>query len=392
MTEFARSWRVLLGSVLGITAGVSSLYFYSLGIFVKPLAAEFGWGRGQASLGALVGTLCAAVTAIPVGRLVDRFGSFAVGLGSLALLGLAFAAMAVGVSGLASFIALTAVLSLLTAGSSPLPFARLVVASFVRHRGMALGLALTGTGIGAIAVPALLAPLVAMHGWRMGYFALAVTVLVLCLPIAALLYRAPAGRPGVVATAPLGAILRDRAFATIGLPIFLASIAVLGTVVHFVPMLTDAGLTPARAGGVAALIGVASIIGRLATGAALDRIAAPWVAGGLFAIAAAGLLLLALGGAHVAVAGALITGVAVGAEGDLIAFLTARYFGQARYGQAYGALYALFLVGGAIGPALLGMVFDISGSYRLPFAIAAALLFAAALLCLRLSRLVPAKG
>jgi MFS family permease len=392
MTEFARSWRVLLGSVLGITAGVSSVYFYSLGIFVKPLAAEFGWGRGQASLGALVGTLCAAVTAIPVGRLVDRFGSFAVGLGSLALLGLAFAAMAVGVSGLASFIALTAVLSLLTAGSSPLPFARLVVASFVRHRGMALGLALTGTGIGAIAVPALLAPLVAMHGWRMGYFALAVTVLVLCLPIAALLYRAPAGRPDVVATAPLGAILRDRAFATIGLPIFLASIAVLGTVVHFVPMLTDAGLSAARAGGVAALIGVASIIGRLATGAALDRIAAPWVAGGLFAIAAAGLLLLALGGARVAVAGALITGVAVGAEGDLIAFLTARYFGQARYGQAYGALYALFLVGGAIGPALLGMVFDISGSYRLPFAIAAALLFAAALLCLRLSRLVPAKG
>jgi MFS family permease len=392
MNEFARGWRVLLGSVLGITAGVSSLYFYSLGIFVKPLAAEFGWGRGQASLGALVGTLCAAVTAIPVGRLVDRFGGFAVGVGSLVMLGLSFAAMAVGISGLASFIAFTAVLSLLTAGSSPLPFSRLVVASFVRHRGMALGLALTGTGIGAIAVPALLAPLVALDGWRAGYLALAVTVLVLCLPIVALLYGAPAGRPGGVSAAPLGTILRDRAFVTIGAPIFLASIAVLGTVVHFVPMLTDAGLSPARAGGIAALIGVAAILGRLMTGAALDRMPAPWVAGGLFAIAAAGLVLLSAGGASVAVAGALITGVAVGAEGDLIAFLTARYFGAARYGQAYGALYALFLVGGAIGPALLGAVFDTTGSYRLPFAIAAALLFAAALLALRLSRLVPAKG
>jgi len=180
--EFATGWPVLLGSVLGITAGVSSLYFYSLGIFIKPLAAEFGWGRGEASLGALVGTLCAAAMAIPVGRLVDRLGSFTVGIGSLILLAASFAAMAFGITGLPAFIALTASLSLLTAGSSPLPFSRLVVASFVRHRGIALGIALTGTGIGAIAVPALLAPLVALHGWRAGYLALAVTVLVICVP------------------------------------------------------------------------------------------------------------------------------------------------------------------------------------------------------------------
>lgn len=390
--EFAVGWRVLLGSLFGITAGVSSLYFYSLGIFLKPLATEFGWSRGEASLGALVGTICTAMMAIPTGRLVDRLGSYAVGLVSLLLLAAGFAAMAVGIAGLPSFIALTAILSLLTAGSSPLPFARLVVTSFVRHRGVALGIALTGTGIGAVAVPALLSPLVALHGWRAGYLALAVSVLALSVPIALLLRGAPTARAREASTAPLGAILREQAFAGIGLPIFLASVAVLGTVVHFVPMLSDAGYPPAQAGGIAALIGIAAIFGRLAAGAALDRLPAPIVAATLFAVAAAGVLLLAVGGPRVAVPAALITGLAVGAEGDLIAFLTARYFRRAQYGQAYGALYALFLIGGAIGPALLGVLFDASGGYRVPFAVAGTLLAAAALLALRLARLTPAES
>jgi len=52
-SELKRGWRVLAGSFLGIGAGVTSLYFYSLGVFIKPLAASFGWGRGEASLGAL---------------------------------------------------------------------------------------------------------------------------------------------------------------------------------------------------------------------------------------------------------------------------------------------------------------------------------------------------
>ena len=84
--EFARGWRVVAGSLIGIGAGVSSLYFYSLGLFIKPLAANYGWTRGQASLGALVGTACAAFASPLVGRLADRYGSLKVALASLALL------------------------------------------------------------------------------------------------------------------------------------------------------------------------------------------------------------------------------------------------------------------------------------------------------------------
>ncbi len=170
--EFGRGWRVVAGSLLGISIGVSSLFFYSLGIFIKPIAAEFSWGRGAASLGALVGTASAALVAIPVGRLVDRVGSVPVAMGSLALLALALAALGTWTSNLASFLILIALLSLLTAGSTPLAYTRLVVAAFERARGLALGITLAGTGLGALLVPVCLTPFVARYGWRMGYFAL----------------------------------------------------------------------------------------------------------------------------------------------------------------------------------------------------------------------------
>jgi MFS family permease len=80
--EFLRGWPVLLGAVTGIAAGLSSLYFYSLGVFIKPLASEFGWSRAEVSLGALVGTLAAAAFSPLAGRAADRFGSLPIASGA----------------------------------------------------------------------------------------------------------------------------------------------------------------------------------------------------------------------------------------------------------------------------------------------------------------------
>jgi MFS family permease len=265
---------------------------------------------------------------------------------------------------------LTALLALATSGSSPLPFTRLVVAAFRRHRGLAVGLVMAGTGIGAIVAPAVLAPVVASAGWRQGYLLLSALVLAATVPVALLLRGAETTTaPGPAQ--PLAVILRDRAFRVIGVPIFLASTAILGTVVHFVPMLTDGGLAPARTGASAAVIGGAAIVGRLAIGVLLDRIAPGRVTMGLFALAAAGIATLALGGTAVALPAAAVIGLAVGAEGNLISVLTARHFAPRLYGQAYGALYTLFLIGAALGPALIGFLFDASHGYRVPLLLSA---------------------
>jgi MFS family permease len=388
--EFARGWPVLAASLLGVAVGVSSLYFYTLGIFIKPMAAEFGWSRGTASLGALVGTAAAALSAIPTGRLVDRIGSKRVALVSLALLGAGFVGMGALTTGMGSFLALSILVSLVTSGSGPVAFTRLVVAHFTQHRGMALGIVLAGTGAGAILIPMLLTPFVAVHGWRAGFYVLA-GVIAVALPVLALLLSRCSD--GARATAhhevPLAALMREPAFGMLIVTFFLAATAILGTVVQFVPMLSDWGLSPAAAGSTTALIGVAAIAGRLIAGALIDRLPAYAVTAAMFTVAAIGLLTLGLGGAAYGVAGALVVGLAIGAEVDLIAFLVGRYFPPIAYGKAYGAIYACFLVGGAVGPALSGYLKDATGDYRASLVTAAALLTASSLTALRL-RLYPA--
>ncbi|NLR70316.1 MFS transporter [Novosphingobium sp. ERN07] len=376
--ELAKGWRVLAGSFIGVGIGVSSLYFYSLGVFIKPLAAEFGWSRGQASLGALVGTACAALMSPVIGRIADRAGSLKVAIMSLLLLAGGFAAHAVLVTGLTSFLAVTALLSLATAGSSPLPYTRLTVASFDRHRGLALGLVLGGTGLGAILIPRFLVPYVGAEGWRAGYLALGLAALA-GTPFVALLLRSVPDL-AICKPAPLSfAMIRQtRGFLSLASMFLLAAVAILGTVVQFVPMLTDAGLGPEEAGGIAALIGASAIVGRLAIGVLLDRLPANRVSAGLFAVASTGLFLMSQGGMAMAVPGALITGVAVGAEVDLLSFLTSRYFPKPAFGQVNGILYAVFLVGGALGPYISGFLYDLSGDYGLSLVLASTLLAIAA--------------
>jgi MFS family permease len=188
---------------------------------------------------------------------------------------------------------------------------------------------------------------------------------------------------------PIATLVRSRAFRLLVALFFLAAVAILGTVVQFVPMLSDWGLTPAAAGGLAALIGVAAIGGRLVTGLLIDRFPAYAITALLFLAAAAGLLTLGLGGLRFAVPGALITGFAIGAEVDLIAFLVARHFAPLAYGKAYGAIYMSFLVGGAIGPAMSGFLNDATGSYTASLIAAAVVLAGSAAVAWRLRDVSP---
>ncbi len=387
-SEWRVGWPLLVGCFLGMSLGVSSLYFYSIGIFIKPLAAQFDWGRGAASAASMLGTVVSALAAIGVGRLADRIGPVRVAMVSLLLLAASFAALGLLTQDLWSFLALTVLLSLLATGSSAIPYGRLIVADFERNRGLALGIALSGSGLGAMLMPPLLTPFVAHHGWRAGYVALA-TVIVASLPLLWWLLHAarPTAAPVTTNYPPFREVLCDPAFRWIGVIFFTASIAVFGTIVHFVPMLTDAGLAPGKAGAIAGLIGITAIGGRVLAGWLLDRLPAARVTAGLFVFVAAGLALLAWGGVAFAIPGALIAGFAIGAENDLLAFLVGRYFRRQVYGLAYGALYGAFLIGGAVGPVLSGILFDATASYRTSLLVAAGLLVVAAIASLGLRRL-----
>ncbi len=384
-SELRQQWRYVVGCFLGLASGVSSLYFYSSGLFLKPLAAEFGWTRGTASLGSLVSSVLLGCAAPFIGQVIDRYGARRVAL--LSLIGLATSFLLLGVltQGLASFLTLVTVLTLLGGATSPLSFTRILVGKFSRQRGLALGIAITGTGVGAILIPLIVTPTIAQFGWRATYLGLAAVVIAL-LPLIAYFLRGADATPQQDARrsastgSNLGALINPSFFRIAAVFLF-CSVGIFGTIVHVVPMLTDLGLSPARAAGLASVLGVAVIVGRIVTGFLLDIFDTARLSAMLFTLSAAGMLLLGTGSPALVVPGLLMTGFAVGAEFDLAAYLVSRRFSLSLYSTIFGGVYATVAIGAGIGPFLAGRLFDSSGSYISWLYLAAGLLLAAAMIC-----------
>jgi MFS family permease len=390
-TTIWRQGRFLLGAFLGVSTGLSSLYFYSLGPLMKPIAATYGWSRGEASLGSLVGALVLALVSPFVGRIMDRVGPTVVSIVSMIMLSASFAALGLFVGSLFGFLALTALLTATSVGSSPLPYTRVLVEHFDRRRGVALAITVMGSGVGATLMPYLLVPFIASHGWRSAYFALATVVAIAIIPVAFLIRGAtakaePERLHRIHKPAALRGIVRNRAFALLGGLYFLSSLAVFGTTVHFVPMLSDAGLPASVVGKIGATLGFTILGGRLFTGLLLDRFAAGRVAASLFCLSAAGMLALGIGGVEAALPAAVAIGLGMGAEVDLLGYLVARHFHPSVFGTAYGGIYAFLNLGAAIGPATIGLMYDHTHGYSVPMTVAAISLLLASLLALALDQ------
>jgi MFS family permease len=386
--EFMRGWRVVLGAFIGIGGGFASLYFYTAGLFIKPMAAEFGWTRGEASASA-ISFMIGNTLALPIaGRLVDRYGEVPVAFVSGLALAIAFAMLGFLTAGLASFLVLVLILTVISAGSNAVSYNRLIVRNFHSQRGMALGLALTGTAIGAAAVPQFLAPFIAQHGWRPAYYLLALAALVLTA-IAALMLREHGARPQAddgAGPVTWREICSERAFYSISAMIFLSATAVLGTTLHIVPMLTDGGMGIAAAGATASALGISVILGRVVAGYFLDRWDAGWVTWILLTLAGMGALLLWTGTPALILPGAILIGFGVGTEGDLLAYLLGRRFPVRSFGSVYGMIFGVHAFGAGVGGMLAGAMFDLTGSYGTWLLFAAAALSVAGLIALLTER------
>lgn len=131
-------------------------------------------------------------------------------------------------------------------------------------------------------------------------------------------------------------------------------------------LLGDRGVSAATAALGSSLVGVAVLLGRVGSGYLLDGFFAPRVAAAFFGSASIGIILLWQGAISVAFAGAFLIGLGLGAEVDLIAYLTGRYFGLHAFGKIYSSIFAAFAFAGALGPLIMGAGFDRTGSYRVP--------------------------
>ena len=369
--ELATGWPTVLAAALAIGVGMMGIGFYSLGLFVTPLQAEFGWTRAQVSGAATFQQLGIFLSAPLVGRLADRFGTRRIALASYLATPLAFVALARTGPSLPAWYALWLIVSLAGCGTTPAIWARVVSLRFDSGRGLALGLMLMGTGAAAMLAPALLGPVIAAQGWRTGLLAMAATVAVVGIPVSLLTGR------GESAAAPSPGTQRGRieiTGATLKLAVigFLLGVIVAALIVHLVPMLVDRGIPAARAARMAALVGVAVIVSRLVVGWLFDRFHAPAVACLFLTSPVIACVILYLHGP--AVPAALMLGLAAGAEVDMLAYFTSRYAALGNYGATYGAVLGLFSLGAAFGPPLFGWAVDIAGNADLALACSGAAL------------------
>jgi len=146
--------------------------------------------------------------------------------------------------------------------------------------------------------------------------------------------------------------------------LFLASVGQNAVITHLSALLTDRGISPSGAALAASAMGAAVILGRLASGWLLDRYFAPLVSFWLLVIAAAGVFLLAdARSVGLGVIAAMMVGAGMGGEADVTPYLLARYFGLRSFGTLYGFTWTAYALAGAIGPVVMGRVFDATASY-----------------------------
>ncbi|MBR0755735.1 hypothetical protein JQ604_26480 [Bradyrhizobium jicamae] len=145
---------------------------------------------------------------------------------------------------------------------------------------------------------------------------------------------------------------------------FCVAMTASGATAHLIPLLTDHGVPTAQATRAISAAGIALIAGRLVAGAMLDRFFAPNVALAFFLMPLAGIImLLSTVSMQAGLVAAMLVGLGLGAEIDLIAFLQSRYFGLRAFGALYGYLFAIFMLGSGIGPWVMGLSFTRFGNY-----------------------------
>jgi MFS family permease len=357
--------RSLIGAVIGSITGISALLLYTNGQFVAGLTRDFGLTRVQFGLGVLLATMAIAAANPLVGWAVDRVGAKRLSIAGLLMLAGGFAALGGLVHSVSGYFLFQTLLGFCGAASGPIAYTKIVGAAFHERRGMALGITMMGIGLSGALVPPVLARIIEAHGWRGGYFALAVVPLAGALLTGLILPRAVRA-PGAAVSASAGVSgewWRTPVFWTMAAAFAAMSLAFAGLLPHFVPMLGDNGLDPVTAGKVAGRIGLAVIASRLVIGWLLDRVFAPRIAIGICLIAAAGSAAFLLQGVGAASLMAVTMGIALGAELDLMGFLVARYFGLAQFGRIYGWLYGAFVFASGLGPLWVGWVHDASGNY-----------------------------
>ncbi len=391
LAELRSNWLLLVACAIGVGCSAIALPFYSIGPLTKPVEAATGWARSDIQFAILFSSGIGALTSPVVGWLIERYGARRVALPSLVGVsaGLTLASFA---SSLGQFWAGYAAAAILGAGSNPVLWSRVVAGSFDKARGTALGLALVGTAFIAMLLPNLVAMAEPALGWQGALRLIAALPILVAFPVVYLFLRPGEADPKRAAAHELEGLdvpqaLGNHRFWILTGSILCGYLAISGAGPNLVPTLSDRGFDAVSAAGIASFYAISMIPGRILSGFLMDRFWAPAVACVVLILPAIACVLISGSSDSVVLAfSCALLGLAAGAELDVLAFLTARYFGLRHYPQIYALSYVALAAGSAVAPTIFSRIYEATQSYQASFHIAAALFMLGGLLVLMLGR------
>ncbi|MBI4287434.1 MAG: MFS transporter [Chloroflexi bacterium] len=391
-------WWIVIASlsILSVVFGVS---FYSFGVFFKPLAAEFGWGRAAISGAMSLLTFLWGVSAPLGGRLSDRFGPKKVMLVSSIPFGASLLLLA-RTQTLWHLYVFYALLALSYGGITMVPVSSLVNRWFQGKKGLALGITFSGVSLGGMVFAPVIGLLIGELGWRDTYSVLGAGSLAVILPLVLgvikdgpgpvantagnprpVLPRAPepvrpappvsptntsdASPPTIWGT---GRMLRSPVFWSISISFFLVNLGQIAVLTHEVPFLTDRGISPLVAASTLGFTSGMGILGKLVTGYLADRFSRVSITVGSFILQAVGLFVLMEAGSMPLVwVFVVVFGASIGGTAVIRPLMVAEYFGERSFAVVYGWIELTRLLGATIGPFFAGWVYDTTQSYTWAF-------------------------
>src|SRR5882757_2875338 len=188
---FGSRWWIVVGATLSMVVAQGPVILYTLGLFIKPLNQEFGWDRASISAAGGVAAIASAITIPFVGSMMDRWGVRTVLLPVVVLCAASVALIALAPPSIVVFMLLFAITGVLGSGQGPLGYAKCVAAWFDDRRGLALGITMSGIGLGAALVPQYAQWLISNFGWRTAYVGLGFLTLMVAFPAVFLFINEP---------------------------------------------------------------------------------------------------------------------------------------------------------------------------------------------------------
>ena len=378
--------RLFYGYIITIAAVIIASISWgsnrTFGVFLEPMLVDFGWTRAQISGAFTLGMMILGSGSILAGWLTDRVGPRVVLIVCNLFLGLGYLCTS-QIQSIGQFYLCYGVIGGIGMSGSWVPLMSIITRWFVKRRALISGIVATGPSFGIVILPLVFSMLITAWGWRAAYFVLGLLVLGANMIAALFLKRDPSSmglrpygedeRPGARMEVQglgfsFGEAWKTRPFWLLGFISFCDMFLINGVIVHLVPHALRLDIPAPQAASILSIAAAVSIPGRIFVGWLSDRITnrrALLLC--LILSVVAFLVLLRADRLWTFYLFSVIYGLSLWSTGAILSPLTADIFGLKAHGSILSFTFFAGMMGGGLGPVLMGYAFDLTGGYRVGF-------------------------